>query len=79
MYDVYVLKCRDEGTYVGFTGNLKEQFNRHVNGAVPVTRARLPVELIFYSAFVDKYKAFGFEKYLKSGSERAFMMKRLIS
>ena len=58
MFYVYVLKCRDEGTYVGCTGNLKERINRHVNGAVPATSARLPVKLIFYSAFTDKYKAF---------------------
>jgi putative endonuclease len=28
--------------------------------------------------FTDKYKAFAFEKYLKGGSGRAFMNKRLI-
>jgi hypothetical protein len=35
----------------------------------------LPVEFVFYCAFENKYKAFEFEKYLKSGSGRALMQK----
>ncbi|HJW18038.1 MAG TPA: GIY-YIG nuclease family protein, partial [Flavisolibacter sp.] len=62
----------------GCTENLKERLQRHSNGYVPATSSRLPVEIIFYCAFQDKYKAFAFEKYLKSGSGRAFMKKRLI-
>jgi predicted GIY-YIG superfamily endonuclease len=42
---------------------------------VPATVNRLPVELVFYFAIDDKYKAFSFEKYLKSGSGRAFTNK----
>jgi predicted GIY-YIG superfamily endonuclease len=51
---------------------------RHAQGFVTATKSRLPVSLIFYSAFRDKYKAFDFEKYLKTGSGRAFLKKRLI-
>jgi putative endonuclease len=32
---------------------------------------------MWYCAFPDKYKALEFEKYLKSGSGRAFAKKRL--
>ena len=42
---------------------------------MPATAKRLPVELDFYFAINDKYRAFEFEKYLKSGSGRAFMKK----
>lgn len=56
----------------------KARFHRHINGQVPATKGLLPVELIFYCAFKDKYKAFEFEKYLKSGSGRAFMQKRFL-
>jgi len=45
---------------------------------VPATVNCLPVELIFYYAFKDKYKAFDFEKYLKSRSGRTFMNKRFV-
>jgi len=78
MFYVYVLKCRDEKPYVGCAENLKERLKRHSNGYVPATKNSLPVKLISYTAFLDKYKAFSFEKYLKSGSGRAFLKKRLI-
>ena len=49
-----------------------------LKGQVPATVNRLPVSLEFYFAIEDKYKAFNFEKYLKSGSGRAFLKRRLI-
>jgi putative endonuclease len=75
---VYILICRDNSPYTGFTSNLKERFNRHTAGHVPATKSRLHVELIFYCAFPDKYKALNFENYLKSGSGRAFMKRHLL-
>jgi hypothetical protein len=39
---------------------------------------RLPVALVTYIAFTDKYVAFSFEKYLKGGSGRAFRNKHLV-
>ncbi len=77
MYYVYSLKCKD-GFYVGCTNDLKERIERHQNGNVPATALRLPVKLDFYIAFSDKYKAFEFEKYLKSGSGRAFIKKHFL-
>lgn len=78
MYYVYVLKCNNNSTYTGCTHDLKERYLRHVKGHVPATMSLLPVELIFYCAFMNKFKAFEFEKYLKSGSGRAFMKKRFL-
>ncbi|PKP21679.1 MAG: hypothetical protein CVU05_06250 [Bacteroidetes bacterium HGW-Bacteroidetes-21] len=75
---VYILKCSDNSHYTGCTGNLEERILRHNNGYVKSTKGKLPVELITCITFTDKYKAFFFEKYLKSGSGRAFMNKRLI-
>lgn len=72
---VYILRCKDERFYIGCTDNLKERITRHNKGNVPATKNRLPVKLISYFAFSDKYTAFNFEKYLKSGSGRAFMKK----
>jgi len=77
MYYVYSLKCKD-GFYVGCCENLDERLERHENGNVPATTDRLPVSLEFYFAIADKYKAFSFEKYLKSGSGRALVNRRLI-
>jgi predicted GIY-YIG superfamily endonuclease len=78
MYYVYILLCADDVHYTGCTQDLRARFDRHQKGYVPFTKPRLPVQLIFYAAFKEKYKAFEFEKYLKSGSGRAFMHKHLI-
>lgn len=78
MQYVYILRCKDGSTYTGCTSDLKERFQRHIKGHVPSTKDILPVELLFYCAFKEKYKAFLFEKYLKSGSGRVFMNKRFL-
>jgi predicted GIY-YIG superfamily endonuclease len=49
----------------------------HNKGQISYTKSRLPVEIVSYFAFKDKYLAFNFEKYLKSGSGIAFSKKRL--
>jgi predicted GIY-YIG superfamily endonuclease len=78
MWYVYLLRCRDQRTYIGCSSDLKERIERHKNSKVPATKDRLPIHLVSYFAFSSKYKAFGFEKYLKSASGRAFLKKRLI-
>ena len=57
---------------------MTDRLNRHGKGQVKYTSLRLPVDLIVTINFKDKYKAYDFENYLKSGSEKAFMNKRLI-
>ena len=74
---VYLLRCSDGTVYVGCTSNVEERLKRHDNKEVQWTKDRLPVALITYIAFNDKYKAFEFERYLKNGSGRAFAKKRL--
>jgi predicted GIY-YIG superfamily endonuclease len=78
MYYTYVLKCSDNRTYIGCSDNLKDRLKRHQAGNIPATKNRRPVKLLSYFAFSNKYKAFDFEKYLKSGSGRAFLKKHLI-
>ncbi|MEA4910596.1 MAG: GIY-YIG nuclease family protein [Candidatus Elulimicrobiales bacterium] len=73
-YYVYILKCKD-GYYSGCTNNLKERINRHIKGQVTATKDRRPIQLINYFAFNDKYKAYNFEVYLKTGSGRTFSKK----
>ena len=78
MWYVYLIRCNDGTVYTGCTNNLDDRLQRHLKGEIHYTSTRLPVTLITYIAFTDKYKAFDFEKYLKSGSGKAFAQKRLI-
>ena len=78
MWTVYLLKCSDGTYYTGCTSDLDERLIRHNKKEVSYTSTRLPVELITYIVFSDKYKAFNFERYLKSGSGKAFTFKRLV-
>lgn len=75
---VYILRCSDGNLYTGCTADVDERLNRHNLGHVPATKLRLPAALVTYIAFTEKHKAFAFEKYLKTGSGRAFLNKRLI-
>ena len=77
-YTVYILKCADGKLYTGCTENLEERLERHNNGYVPATKDRRPVKLATHIVFTNKYKAYEFERYLKSGSGRAFVKKHLI-
>ena len=74
---VYILKCSDNRPYTGYTSNLLDRLARHQRGSVPATVNRRPVEIISFFSFSNKYQAIDFEKYLKSGSGRAFLYKRL--
>ena len=78
MHTVYLILCKDGTYYTGCTSNLDERLRRHNSGQVSYTASRLPLKLITYIVFNDKYKAFNFEKYLKSGSGKAFTFKRLV-
>ena len=77
MHYIYSLKCKD-GFYIGCTNDLKDRISRHQKGQVDATKDRLPIELDFYVALNNQYKAFDFEKYLKSGSGRAFIKNHFI-
>ena len=78
MWYVYILKCSNGSYYTGCTSNLEDRLNRHSKGEVHYTKNKLPVELLTFTAFSDKYKAYDFEKYLKSGSGTAFRNKRFV-
>jgi len=77
-HTVYILKCSTGNHYVGCTGNLQRRLKEHNSGKVKSTSYRLPVELVTFITFDNIYSAYNFEKYLKSGSGRAFISKRFV-
>ena len=66
MFYVYVFLCADKKMYVGYTQDLRKRVARHQKGQVNSTKARLPVKLIFYESYINKYDALRREKYLKT-------------
>ena len=74
MMYVYVLESlHEQGRfYVGITEDLKSRLKEHNAGEVFHTTKFKPWKLKNYIAFDDHKKAHEFEKYLKSGSGRAF-------
>ncbi len=78
MYSVYILKCSDSSHYTGCTSDFDARLDRHKRGLVKSTKYRLPVKPEVIINFEDKYKAFFFEKYLKTGSGRAFAKRHFL-
>jgi predicted GIY-YIG superfamily endonuclease len=76
---VYILESSAAGEhfYTGITDNLKASLAKHNAGAVAHTSKFCPWRIKAYVAFADEARAIAFEKYLKSGSGRAFAKARL--
>lgn len=75
MYYVYVLKLSNSKPYVGSTPNLQERLKEHERGESKYTSKSLPFTLVSYVCFSDRLTALRFERYLKTGSGRAFRKK----
>jgi putative endonuclease len=65
--------------YIGLTTDPEQRLSEHNAGKSPHTSKYRPWQIICYHAFADETKAAAFEKYLKSGSGRAFGEKHLWS
>ena len=76
---VYILQSEQEAEYfyTGITDDLDPRLSMHNSGAVTHTAKYRPWRIKTYVAFTDDTRAFAFEKYLKSGSGRAFAKARL--
>lgn len=76
---VYILESLslDGGFYVGLTDDLAARLIKHNEGGVPHSAKLRPWRVKTAIAFRDRAKAGAFEKYLKTGSGRAFTKKRL--
>ena len=71
---VYVLRSESNPTrhYVGCTGDLVNRLERHNHGPDGQTRLNRPWTPVVVLEFANESTAFRFERYLKSGSGRAF-------
>lgn len=80
MYYTYILLSEKSHIfYYGFTSNLKRRLIEHHSGTMKSTKAHTSWRLVWYGAFETENQAKDFERYIKSGSGKAFAYKRLVS
>jgi len=74
---VYFLELKNGDIYVGSTNDLRRRFASHQQGEVVSTSRLLPAVLRSYVAVGNEPHASA-GRYFKSGSGKAFAMKRLL-
>ena len=58
MYYVYLLQCRDNSLYCGYTTDLEHRLQMHNRGlGAKYTKSRLPVMLVYHETFESKSEA----------------------
>jgi len=69
---VYILKCKDNTFYTGYTKNIKERVKVHNSGkGAKYTRSRLPVKLIYSESFKTIKEAYKRELAIKKLSRES--------
>ncbi len=76
VYLIRSLSAPDQ-RYVGVTSNLDDRLQAHNAGNSAHTSKYRPWQLVSYVCFRDDRRAIDFERYLKSGSGRAFANRHL--
>jgi putative endonuclease len=76
---VYILQSQSQSKqiYTGQTADLERRLAEHNEGRVPHTSKFVPWRIRTATAFRDRDRALAFERYLKSGSGRAFLARHL--
>ncbi len=74
---VYLIQSisQPEQHYIGITSDPEKRLKEHSRGKSPHTSKYTPWKLAVTIRFEDDAKAYEFEKYLKTGSGRAFANK----
>lgn len=80
-YYAYMLKCKDNTIYSGYTVDLNKRLEVHNSGkGAKYTRARLPVKLVYFEEFQSKVEAMKaerkFKKYKRSEKEKLILSKK---
>lgn len=67
----YILKCKDDSLYTGWTNDLKKRITSHNAGkGAKYTKARRPVELVYYEEFQTREEAMKREYVIKQLSRK---------
>jgi len=78
MYYCYVLYSKEiDQTYIGSTNNLSVRLLKHRELPTRTTARANDYKLIWFCVFSSRKHAERFERYLKTGSGRAFMKRHI--
>ena len=67
----YILRCADNSLYTGWTNNLDRRVSAHNAGkGAKYTKARLPVQLVYFESFKTKEEAMSREYFIKKMSKK---------
>ena len=67
----YILKCKDDSLYTGWSNDLKKRITSHNAGkGAKYTKARRPVELVYYEEFQTREEAMKREYAIKQLSRK---------
>lgn len=77
---VYVIRSinHPDRYYTGLTDNVERRLAVHNSGGSQHTSALRPWSLVAFTTFADPESAIAFEKYLKTGSGRAFSKRHFV-
>ncbi len=79
-YTVYVLKSINfDRYYTGMTADLERRLAEHNSGKTKSTKAYKPWKIVYKESFSSRSEARAHEKYLKSGSGREWIKKKMAS
>ncbi|MGC6177558.1 GIY-YIG nuclease family protein [Lacrimispora sp. 38-1] len=74
----YLVKCADNTLYCGWTNHLEKRIEAHNQGkGAKYTKARRPVELVYYESYPTKEEAMRREVQIKklSRKDKLFLIK----
>lgn len=58
IFYVYILRCKDNSLYTGYTVDLHRRLSQHAQGtASKYTRSRLPIRLVYFEKHPTKHLA----------------------
>ncbi|MBT3227456.1 MAG: GIY-YIG nuclease family protein [Candidatus Marinimicrobia bacterium] len=79
MYYVYCIENVEKNyLYVGSTSNLSKRIEQHNTGRSKSTRPYMPLKLTAYIGVPTERQARRLEKYVKTGSGKAILKKRIL-
>ncbi len=82
MYYVYLVKCKDNTLYCGYTNELSRRIHEHnySKKGAKYTKTRRPVKLVYAKAFLTKSEACKFEHQVKqlARSQKEELIKQIM-